>query len=77
MLPFLVVIIITPFDAREPYIADADASFKTVIDSTVAGFNEAKNEEEPTFVVLSSGNPSITIRGSLLAKSELPPRILI
>src|SRR5688572_28721991 len=58
-------------------MAVADASLSTVIDSTVFGFSEARNEVEPVLVLLLIGKPSTTISGSLLAKREAPPRIRI
>jgi hypothetical protein len=36
--PFFVVMMITPFDAREPYMAVEEASFNTVMLSMSLGF---------------------------------------
>src|SRR6218665_487628 len=71
--------IITPFDALEPYIAVADASFNTVKLSMSFGFKAAKTEVVPLIlsVLFSIGNPSITINGSFEALKEEPPLILI
>ena len=74
-VPFLVVTMITPFDAREPYKAVADASFKMVIDSISLGLMVFNRFAEPETPFPSTGTPSITINGSLLALSEAPPRI--
>ncbi len=35
--PFFVVITITPFDARDPYCAAAEASFSTSMDAMSSG----------------------------------------
>src|SRR5690554_4060755 len=76
--PFLVVIRITPLDAREPYIAVSDASFRTVKVSMSFEFILLSGSAIPlTPLVLSTGTPSITIRGSLLADIEDPPLIRI
>src|SRR5690554_558300 len=76
--PFLVVIRITPLDALEPYIAVADASFKTVKVSMSFEFILLRGSDIPlTPLVLSTGTPSITIRGSLLADIDDPPLIRI
>ncbi len=75
--PFLVVIINTPFDALEPYNAVADASFKTLIDSMSLGLIVFRKFAEPDIPLLSTGTPSITINGSLLAFKEAPPRMRI
>jgi len=69
--------IITPLDAREPYIAVADASFKTVKDSISLGLILAKIPLEPPTPSFVIGNPSITIKGLLEALIEDPPLILI
>ena len=76
-MPFLVVIIITPLDALEPYNAVAEASFKTLIDSISLGLMVFKRLAEPAMPLLSTGTPSITIKGSLPALNEEPPRIRI
>ena len=75
-VPFLVVIIITPLLAREPYKAAADAPFKTLIDSISAGLIEdipspesnphvsalpSEPCERVVEYVLSIGTPSTTI----------------
>src|SRR5882672_9525450 len=74
--PFLVVIMITPFDALVPYIAAADASFRMVKDSMSLGLIKLKGFDAPGIAlvvpvmgVLSIGTPSITMSGSLLALS--------
>ena len=69
--------IITPLDAREPYIAEADASFKTVNDSMSLGLINESGLATPDIPLLLNGTLSITIKGSLLALSEAPPLILI
>src|SRR5687767_8967888 len=58
-------------------MAVAEASFKTVKVSMSLGFKLANGFEMPDGPELSIGNPSITIRGSLLADNEDPPRIRI
>src|SRR5690606_17738160 len=63
ILPFFVVIMITPFAPREPYIAVAEASFRISIDSTSSGAGG-----------VLPGKPSTTYRGSELALMEVPPR---
>ena len=67
LTPFLVVTIITPLAAREPYIAAAEASFKIWIDSTSAGLKST-----PGSVII----PSTTHNGALLL-NEPTPRIWI
>src|ERR1700754_3881223 len=64
--PFLVVIRITPLDPLVPYIAVADASLSTSIDSIVAGLI--------SFVCPGKGAPSRMISGVVLARMELRPR---
>ncbi len=68
---------ITPFDALEPYNAVADASFNTLIDSISLGLMVLNKFPEPEMPLLSTGTPSTTISGSLLAFKEAPPRIRI
>src|SRR5579859_5652248 len=58
-------------------MAVADASYNTVKVSMSFGFKEVNGLATPPGKVLSTGNPSITINGSLLADSEDPPLILI
>src|SRR5690554_5602925 len=75
---------ITPLAAREPYKADAAASFRTVMDSISEGFRvlitlllftmyEDNCPEPPE----TTGTPSITYNGSLDAFMEPIPRIRI
>ena len=54
ILPLLVVIIITPFAPLEPYIAAAEASFKTSIDSIFDG-SKFDNGELSVADISSSG----------------------
>ena len=68
LAPFLVVIRITPPAPLDPYIAVAEASFKTSIDSISLGC---------TLDILPPCIPSIIISGSLAALIELTPRIRI
>ena len=75
LIPFFVVIIITPFEALEPYIAVAEASFNIVKDSILSGGIMLKGLEIPVTPELSTGTPSMTIRGSLVAFKDEPPRI--
>src|SRR5690606_6749239 len=75
--PFLVVIIITPFVALEPYKAAAEASFKTLILSISLGLMVLSRFAEPDTPLLSTGTPSITINGSLLAFNDADPLIRI
>ena len=75
--PFLVVMMITPFDALEPYRAVAEASLSTLIDSMSLGLMVFNRFAEPAMPLPSTGTPSITINGSLLAFNEAPPLILI
>ena len=58
----------TPFAALDPYMADADASFKTSIDSISSGLKAVK---EPP------GKPSITTRTALLAFMDPAPLIFM
>src|SRR5688572_17224957 len=58
-------------------MAVADASFNTVNVSISLGLMVDKILGEPPRLVLLIGTPSITMRGSLLALSEEPPRIRI
>ena len=67
-LPFFVVTRITPLDAREPYIARAEASFNTSIDSISPGFISIRLAPFVT--------PSTTTNGSLFP-IVLTPRIRI
>ena len=75
--PLLVVIKITPFAPLDPYIAVAEASFKTTNVSISFGLIRFNGLAEPAIPPLSNGTPSITINGSLLAFIEVPPLILI
>ena len=68
---------ITPLEALEPYNAVAEASFNTLIDSISLGLIVFNKLAEPGRLLLSTGTPSITINGSLLALIEDPPRIRI
>ena len=67
--PFFVVTRITPFPARDPYIAPAAASLRKVTFSIDLGFNKA-NSVELTII------PSMTNNGSLPALIEPYPLIL-
>src|SRR5690349_14939420 len=70
-LPFLVVIKITPFDARDPYRADADCPLRTVIVSMSSGFrlpipsplSEPPHSPALPRCELSIGTPLITNSG--------------
>ena len=79
-LPFFVVIRMTPFAALAPYMAEAAASFKTSIDSISFGLISTSGlvgsfvGSETLFE--TTGNPSTTYSGWLLAEIELVPRIL-
>ena len=64
-------------DALEPYNAVADASFNTLIDSISFGFIVLNKLPVPDIPLPSTGTPSITIKGSLLAFKDAPPRIRI
>ena len=76
--PFFVVIMITPLDAREPYIAVEEASFNTVMLSMSLGLIILRKLLEfPEIPPCSNGTPSRTISGSLLAFNDAPPRIRI
>src|SRR5690606_39432838 len=74
-LPLLVVMMMTPFEAREPYMAVAEASLRMENDSMSLGFMVLRMDLEPPTVTLSMGRPSITIKGSVEAPNEAPPRI--
>ncbi|MNI17070.1 hypothetical protein D3C73_704270 [compost metagenome] len=77
-LPFFVVINNTPFDARDPYIAVDDASLSTVMLSISFGLIRLRKLPLlPLIPPVSKGTPSNTIKGSLLALKEAPPRIRI
>ncbi len=79
----------TPLDPRDPYIAEAAASFSTSYDSIsfglrfTSGFNPvsapspAPTEELPPVVGLVTGIPSTTTNGDVLAVIEDAPRIRI
>src|SRR5436190_13218734 len=58
-------------------MAVADASFKILKDSISFGLINANALAAPAIPVLSTGTPSITINGSLLALSDAPPRMRI
>src|SRR5699024_5751456 len=77
LLPFLVVIIITPLEARDPYIAVAEASFNIVKDAMLCELIKLKGFEAPEMPALSKGTPSSTINGLLFAFNEAPPLIRI
>ena len=62
----MVVTITTPFEPLEPYIAVADASFKTSIDSMSFGCG-----------ITAPTKPSTTISGALLALIEVFPLIFM
>jgi hypothetical protein len=64
---------ITPFAALVPYIAAAEASFNTVKDSMSFALIKLRGLLPPAIPPLSSGTPSITIKGSLLALNEDHP----
>jgi len=72
-----VVIIITPLEARDPYIAVAEASLRTETDSMSLGFTKERKLELPDTFPLEIGIPSMMIRGSFEAFRDEPPRILI
>ena len=55
-------------------MAVAEASFSTVKVSMSSGLIEPMMFDEPSIVELSTGTPSMTIRGSLLADSDAPLR---
>src|SRR5690606_42142909 len=56
-------------------MAVAEASLSTVNDSMSLGLMEASELALPPMVLLSIGNPSITMSGSLDALSDDPPRM--
>ena len=58
-------------------MAVADASFKIEKDAISFGLSKANGFATPAMLEFDSGIPSITIKGSLLAFKEEPPRILI
>src|SRR5664280_116253 len=58
-------------------MAVADASFKTVKDAISFGLSNANGFATPAIPEFDIGIPSITIKGSLLAFKEEPPRILM
>ena len=62
--PFFVVMMMTPFAAREPYIEAEAASFSTWIDSMSFGFNSCM----PDLV----GTPSMMYSGSLSLSVPIP-----
>src|SRR6476661_10548163 len=84
--PFLVVIMITPLAPLDPYIADAEASFKTSIFAISFGLINV-NASPPGVVptpegakvglgdLPSKGIPSTTYNGVLPARIELLPLI--
>ena len=76
-LPFLVVMSMTPLEARDPYMAVEAASFNTVIDSMSCGLIILRKLSAPEIPPSSKGTPSTTINGSLEALSEAPPRTRI
>jgi hypothetical protein len=79
-LPFLVLIIITPFAAREPYIDAAEASFNTEMVSISLGLRLARRLLEFVRLLASpvlTGIPSMTKSGAEDAVIEPMPRIRI
>ncbi len=56
-------------------MAVAEASLRMVIDSMLSGLTSDRGFDEPVTPWAFMGTPSITIRGSLEADSEAPPRI--
>ena len=72
-----VLIKITPLAPLEPYIAVADASFKTVILSISAGLIEFKAFLEPPTPPSFNGTPSTTINGEFVKDKDPKPRILM
>src|SRR5574344_131591 len=78
LVPFFVVMMMTPLLAREPYMAVEDASLSTVMLSISAGFIKLRKLLAlPDMPPCSKGTPSRTISGSLLALREAPPRTRI
>src|SRR5919199_2737152 len=83
--PFLVVMIIAPAEARDPYSTAAAGPFRTLTDSILSGFTSAKrfadcdwNRVLPvTFRSLLKMIPSTTIRGWFEPLNEVIPRILM
>src|SRR5690625_2094981 len=69
LCPCFVVINTTPFDPRDPYIADDAASLRISRDSISFGLIVSRPPE--------IGKPSTTYRGELELVMELTPRILI
>ena len=67
--PFLVVMRITPLEARLPYRAAEAASFRTVIDSISVGFKSA--------ILPPNGTPSITYSGLEEPFTVPLPRIMM
>src|SRR5665647_1449702 len=86
IVPLLVVMIKTPFAAREPHIAVAAASFKTEI-SLISDGDIFKREAYPWSsavpklksegICVSKGIPSTTIKGFVPAFIEEVPLILM
>ena len=75
-LPFLVVIKITPFAARDPYNEVAEASFKTVKLWISLGLSPAMVLEFPPDISpLTTGIPSITYNGAAPALIDPIPLI--
>ena len=58
----------TPFAALDPYMADADASLRTSMDSMSSGLRAVSDPP---------GRPSITTRTALLALIDPAPLIFI
>ena len=87
--PFLVVIRITPLDARTPYRAAAGPPFRTLMDSMSSGLMPPIPSPRSTFMplpsgavpppgmLLSIGIPLMTYKGWLLPLSEPLPRIIM
>ena len=73
----MVVTIITPLAPRDPYIAVAEASFKTTILSISLGLIKFNGFLDPPTPPSFNGIPSTTKRGLLDRLNDPLPRILI
>ena len=77
VVPLLVVIRITPFAPLAPYMAVAEASFKTSIVSMSSGLMKFNGLDSEPVPAKPTGNPSITKSGPVPCRRLPCPRMMI
>src|SRR5690242_16562786 len=65
----------TPLDALDPYMAAEAASLSAVTRAMSLGLMRSRGSDTPGMLLLLSGTPSTTMRGSLLPLRDASPRM--